>query len=343
MRRDPRSRGYSLMEVTVVVAIVSGILMMAYTMIEDAARTSMFVEVRNDLPVLAQGAANDVQGEMFQAKMIFDADTTGVGPGYLGAVQLPAVYPLLQDSQMPLMNATGDLVPDTNIRYTGNCLLVARQLAPISVSTGSGQHLLADLYQFELIYLTRQTTKRFANQPFHLDLIKAKSAPVADYFQLNQLTPQQAQAANTDLLAWVDPATGKASPIKLAWNPGQPVGSAFYDVKVGGAYTPVNKANIDLTYSYGTMLRGLRGGRVSGGAEYTVGYLPSAATTFPVRDKVPKYALFNAQTPLFPSGAEFLIVGPAGQRRALARVVLFANYSAGRMTSKEVEVITAAR
>jgi prepilin-type N-terminal cleavage/methylation domain-containing protein len=345
MRRNRRARGYSLMEITVVVAIVSVILLMAYTMIEDAARTAMFVEARNDLPVLAQGAVNDIQAELFQAKTIFDADLGGVGPGYLAAVQLPAGLPLLQDSQLPLMNAGGDLVPDTATRYTGNCLLLARQLTPVNVSLGGGQRLLADVYQFELIYLTKRTSGRFSTSPFIIDMIRAKSEPMADYYQLaqNGLTPQQTQAANADLLAWVDPVTKQASPIKLAWNPGQPIASAFYDVKSGGTYTAVARPVIDLTYSYGTMLKGLMGGRISGAAQYSVGFLPSATTKFPVRDAIPRFALFDPQKPLFPSGAEFLIVGPAGQRRAFARVVLFANYSAGKMTSKAVEVTTAAR
>lgn len=342
MRTAPSSRGYSLAEVLVVTAIVSVVMIMAYTMIEDAARTSMFVEVRNELPVLAQGAANEIQAELFQSKMVFDSDATGIGPGYLGAVQLPASYPLLADSQMPLANATGDLVPDSTTRFAGNCILLARQLAPISVSIGAGQRLLADVYQFEFIYQTQQRDRGFSGKPYHIDLIRAKSAPVADYAQLKALTSTQSRAANTDLLAWVDPATGR-TPITMAWDPGQPIGSAFYNVGSTGTYTAIRTPAIDLTYRYGTLLKGLTGGRISGAADYTVGFLPNATSKFPVRDNIPKYALFNAAAPMFPSGAEFLLVGATGQRRTLTRVVLFANYGAGKMTSKEVEVITATR
>jgi prepilin-type N-terminal cleavage/methylation domain-containing protein len=334
MRRK-REQGYSLVEILVVTAIVGAVLIMAYEMIDDAARTSIFVETRNELPVLAQSAINYIQAETFQARTIFDADPAGVGPGYLAAVQLPASYPLLTDSHLPLADASGDLVPDSTTAYTGNCLLLARQLSPISVSIGGGQRLLADRYQFEMIYLTKQTTHSYAGAPYYVDLIRAKSAPVADYFQLSQLTTTQSQAANTDLLA----AAG--GPITQAWDPGQPIASALYDIKRTGQYTATATPSINLTAEYGTLLKGLTGGRISGKADYSVAFRPSGTKRFPINDLIPKYALFDPAKPLFPSGAEFLIAGPSGSRRALARVVLMANYNVGQMSSKEVETITA--
>jgi prepilin-type N-terminal cleavage/methylation domain-containing protein len=62
-------RGFSLMEITVVLAIVSVLMISIYSMIEQAVRTAMFNESHNDLAVLTQRAVNSLQTELIQTKM----------------------------------------------------------------------------------------------------------------------------------------------------------------------------------------------------------------------------------------------------------------------------------
>jgi hypothetical protein len=348
------------MEMLVVLAISTFLLIMSYNMLEDAARTSMFVEVRNDLPVFAQTASNAIQSEAFQAKTIFDSDAAGLGPSYLAIVNLPPAFPLLQDSKMPLINSAGDLLPDTAaapLKYTGNCLLMVRQLEPIKLvmpAGAGGGSLLIERYQFEFFYLTKRLTKGFRQENYYIDLMRGRGPIFSDYIQLTSLTAAQQLEVNTQLAVWKDPPTQRTVAITRAWNPNAlTIASAFYDMKLSPAYyTAVAQPKIDMTptslyasyYWTESLLKGLKG-RISGLAEYSIAFRPGGGVTqvYPLPNDVPAYAVFDPTKFLFPSGMEFLIVGPAGSRRVLTRVVLMASYNVREITSREVMTITAAR
>lgn len=359
MRQKTRSRlqsGFSMVEMLVVLIITVALLYMSYSVLEDAAKTSLFVQVRNDLPVQAQNAANSIQAEVFQASTIFDR--TGIGPGYLAIVKVPTAFPVLTDSKLPLNNTSGQLVPDdpdlTQPQYVGNCLLMVKQLQPIPVfmDAAKTQTLLTERYQFEFYYVTKRSTRNFYNSGYFLDVMRGKSEIYADYTQINGITDTtQRSTVITNLQTAIDPTTGLTTAIVRAWSPGVAVASAFYDLKTASPYTtliasPVidmsatKRSAISNTLS---ILPALAGGSVAGMVNYSVGFRPSATKKFQIPDAVPKYATFDALHPTFPGGMEFLLVGAVGSRRLLTRFVLMADYSAGKLTSKEVLNVTAVR
>lgn len=361
--------GLTLIEIIVVLVITSALLIMSYTMLDDAAKTSLFVEVRNDLPVFAQKAINSVQADVFQASTIFDSTPTasgGLGPAYLAAIQLPVAFPMLANSKMPLSNATGDLVPDTVAnQFTGNCLLIVRHLTPASVFQDTSPHtlpaLLAERYQFELFYLTQRTNRHFsgptntgaiANPGYYIDFMRGRSKIFADYTQISALAAAVQPVVIANLAALVDPDSKLSTPITMAWNPNTAYATAFYDMRtapspyeIATAGTPLDMSPTTVTSINGTssLLAGITGGRIEGAADYSIAFRPSATLQYQIPDIIPKYAVWNSATPTFPSGLEFLVVGPVGSRKALTRVVLMASYSAGRLTSKEVSNITATK
>jgi prepilin-type N-terminal cleavage/methylation domain-containing protein len=355
-----RQSGLTLMEVLVVMLITSALLIMSYEILEDAARTSVFVEVRNDLPVQAQSAANALQGDVFQASTIFD--TTGFGPNYLAALKLPVSAPMLTNSKMPTTNAAAaptaaELVPDdpnlANPQFVGNCLLIVRQLQPIPVFTDSAKTItmLADRYQFEFYYLTKRTTRNFAGSGYFIDMMRGKSPIFADFTQINALTAAQKTQVIGNLAAAKDPNTNIATPITRAWNPGVDVPSAFFDLQITSPFTvAVVNAQIDMSSTNRSainntlsLLPALSGGRIAGFSNYSVAFRPSAAVSYPLSDAVPKYATFDPSKPAFPSGVEFLLVGAQGSRRLLCRVVLMAEYSVGKLASREVINVTSVK
>lgn len=361
MSQKTRSRlqsGFSMVEMLVVLIITVALLYMSYSVLEDAAKTSLFVQVRNDLPVQAQNAANSIQAEVFQASTIFDRDAAGIGPAYLAAVKVPTAFPLLTDSKLPLNNTSGQLVPDdpdlAKPQYVGNCLLLVKQLQPIPVFMNAAKTLtlLTERYQFELYYVTKRSTRNFYGSGYFLDVMHGKSEIYADYTQINSIADTtQRSTVITNLQTSVDPVTGLTTPIVRAWSPGVAVASAFYDLKVASPYTtliatPVidmsstNRSAISNTLS---VLPALAGGSVGGMVNYSVAFRPSATTKFQIPDRVPKYATFDPLHPTFPGGVEFLLVGATGSRRLLTRFVLMADYNAGKLTSKEVLNITAVR
>ena len=364
-QRSSHQRGVTLMEMIVVTAIFSVVFIISYSLLEDTVKTSLFIEAHTDLPVYGQQAVNTIQRELLQTRTVFEATPGTFGPGYFSALTFPAQYPLLADSQMPVLNPTGTLVPDVaGTRYTGNCLLIARQLSPAVITgltTGCGTpgtcRLLVDRYQFELFYLTKRTSgQSFSGTGYWLDAIQAKSAIYADYTQLNQwslLLPPAADKTRVAsvLSSYTEVNTGISAPTNKAWDSGMAAPSAFYTISAALGLTAIPQPAIPLTTAT-SLARGLAGGRISGKMDYSIGFRPSAASRFnlatdvtrldgsiQVRDPIPKYAVFDSTTPLFPSGLEFLMVGPAGSRRILSRIVIMSSYI-GHIDSKEALVIT---
>jgi prepilin-type N-terminal cleavage/methylation domain-containing protein len=371
--RSRGQRGITLMEMMVVLALFTVLFFISYTLLEDSVQTSLFVEEHNDLPIYGQTAVNAIQRELLQSRVVFEGSAASTGPGYFSALTFPAAFPLLTGSKMPVLNpASTSLVPDdpAATRYTGNCLLVAKQLAP-AVITGlsiTGGTMLVDRYQFQVFYLTQRFTHGFAGQNYFIDAIQAKSDIYADYSQLTQWAALPATIAAdktkvaTQLSSYTDPVTGASQATTKAWNSGVAAPGAFYTITASMGFTAINSPTIALPTS-ASLVKGLSGGRVSGKMDYTIGYRPPAAcsrcsstacsncngvtgprftlatdvtlpdATIRVRDPIPKYAIFDT------SGMEFLIVGPAGSRRILSRIVILASYI-GHIDSKESLVIT---
>jgi hypothetical protein len=337
------------MEMMVVLAIVTVVFLASFSLLQDAVDTSLFVEEHNDLPIFAQGAVNAIQREMLQAQTVFDGTAGSIGPGYFTAMQpqLPATDAIFKNFKQPVANSTGTLVPDDPAaaqQYTGNCLLIVRQLDPAAVTISTGT-LLVDRYVFELFYLTQRQNHGFSTSNYYLDVVLAKSDIYADYnqvfnWQSTKPTLADMQAVNTALPKYVDARTGLPQPMKRAWNPGQSAATAFYDIISDGTFKPVANPTIKVA-STTSLIKPLRGGRVSGRMDYSVAFRPSSTASFPIREAIPKYAAFTASQPEFPSGLEFLIVGPAGSRRILARVVIMASYGL-KYDSREATVITSA-
>ncbi len=352
-----RQRGITLMEMIVVTAIFSIVFIISYSLLEDTVKTSLFLEEHNDLPVYGQAAINTIQRELLQTRIVFEGSATSFGPAYFAALTYPAQYPLLANSQMPVLNPTGTLVPDTApTRFAGNCMLIAKQLSPALITgLSSGNSLLIDRYQFELFYLTKRTGSHgFGGQTYYLDLIQAKSDIYADWSEVNAqngLSGADKTVVASALSNYKEPGSNLSAPSTKAWDSSKTESSSLFTITSSLGLTAIANPTIPLTSST-SLVKGLSGGRVSGKMDYSIGFRPTGTTRFnlstdvtlpdgsiQVRDPIPKYAVFDSAQPLFPSGLEFLMVGPAGSRRILSRVVIMASYI-GHIDSKETSVIT---
>jgi hypothetical protein len=343
-RRAARRRqgGYTLAEITVVLAITSVMMIMAYSAIEQATVTTMFVEQHNDLPVFAQGAVNRIQNDVFQAKQIFDATT---GPPYIAAMSLTSA-PVFGGSLLPIINTSSTgaaLVPDTAAqRYTGNELLIVREMPPMDIDLGGGLRTSVSIYRFELFYLTRKTTRNFLGSGGFLDLVAATSNPYADYTDVTdaQFTTAQKQTICTALRSGnvTDPvASRRQDPVLLAWDPSGTVSTSVHTVNSDGTFGAA-QASPTIAMTVKSMMPGLSGGRISGKMNYTVAF-PTTNTLVAQmsRDPVPLYAIANGN---FPSGFEVLVIGPSGNRQVLVRLTIYAHYAANKLASQSVMVIT---
>lgn len=338
-------RGFSLMEVTVTMAIVTATLLVIYSMLEQTTKTSLFVESHNDLAIMSQRAVNAVHTEIVQTRIAYEENA--VGAAYRTAMQLPATVTVWPDSFLPVFESNvSTMTPDTpGERFTGNSLLIARQLPPLTVTYDHDDNngtpeveYLADRYQFEYIYLSRASQPNFSGSGMTLDLTISTSREFADYFQLEALS---------------DYATGEivqkliAAGLQRAWNPGQPLNNAFYNLSSATDGTFSNNALNGPTIavvSTRTLLRGLLGGRISGRMPYSVAFAPPApAPAYPIPTPMRVFAQPISNEPGFPSGFEVKIAGPARNRQVMTRLVLMSHHSVRRYESQQAFVVTAAR
>lgn len=340
MHRD--QRGFSLMEVTVVLAIVTVLMIATYSMIEQTTRTAMFSESHNDLAIISQKAVNSLQTEVLQTRMVFEENA--LGAAYRAALALPAEYPVWSDSFLPVIQPGTTMAPDTNQRFAGNSLFVARQLPPLRIEYDHDDspvtpdaEFVADRYIFEYVYLTPLSVPVFARSGRSLDLMMTTSVQYADYFQLLALGPATIARIVPELVE---------RKIVRAWDPGQPVANAFYELSGAADGTfdaPIAKPEIALARAK-SLLPGLRGGRVSGKMTYSVAFVPDAPSApYPLRNPIRVFAPAVNGRPGFPSGFEAKIVGPSGNRQVMTRVVLMSHFATKSYDSQQAFVMTAAR
>ncbi len=339
--RRKTERGFSLMEVTVVLGIVSVLMIVVYTMIEETLRTAMFNESHNDLTMMSQKAVNILQTEVLQTKIAFQEDT--LGSAYRSALQLPTQFPAWTDSLLPVIQPEVNVTPDSTPRYTGNSLLIARQLPPLRITydhdgnNGTPEiEFVADRYVFEYAYLTPLTKPSFSGSGRTLDLILTTSVPYSDYFQLASMTTTQISRIVPKLIA---------AGIQRAWDPGQPINSAFYAMSgaTDGTFDAALRNPTISLASARSLLPGLRGGRISGKMAYSVAFNPTTGQPYPLRIPIRVFAPTVSGRPGFPSGFEVKIAGPSGNRQVMTRLVLMSHYSVKRYEAQQGFVTTAAR
>jgi hypothetical protein len=346
----------------VVMAVTSVVLIIILSMIEEATRLSLFVESRNDLSVMAQRSVNQLQRELLQSNNIFFESTDGTPYRQAAETALlagdPQPVPL---SLLPVDSGALTLVPDTTgTRETGNALMIARKLSPFRINLAAdGANFpavvfMADRYVFHYYYLSRVVNipRSFRAAPYIVNLIRFRSRPVADYFQLANSTSGLSNNQRTWLSTALRGAGAGQANLSDAWDPGQPMASAFYTIDnnlsfAGGPQANPVIARRDVT----PMLPELRGGRISGKMPITVAYRYNnqlldpkyinlaEGTGLSGRGTVP-LPRFGNLNDLPESGFEVKVVGPQGSRQVMTRMTMYSNYAVTNLDAQEAIVIS---
>jgi len=308
-------------------------MLVVYSIMDQTLRVTMFNESHNDLTTMTQRATNTLQTEIVQARQVFQEDSDGAA--YRAALQIPSRYSAWTTTLLPVIQSDTTLTPDSATRFTGNSLLIVRQLEPISInydddgdSNTPDIEFLADRYRFEYFFLSPTSTRTFSSSAYTLDLLQSTSIEYADYFQLSALTRPQLQAISAKLTA---------SGITTAWNPGQPIASAFYSIPSSGNWSAaIARPAIDIA-STSSLLPELKGGRISGRMDYSVAF-----GSYPLPLPIAKFAKPDASLPAFPSGFEVKIAGPAKSRKVMTRVLMMARYGINTYEAQQGFVTTSA-
>ena len=319
-------RGFSIVELTVVLFLMSVVGLMFFSMFVGTLKSSMQVESRADLNVLGQRTVNELRSEMLQARKVMEAGA--VGSSYLAQMNIST--PVLSDSKFPVVQTDSIIQPEAGgVSFVGNSLLMARQLEPLSVMIdhdGDGQtplvEFLIDRYEFQYYYLTERTDRNFNGTGKYLDLVRAQSPAYADYFQLSGFSQDQRQLIHAQI----------RDDIPFAWDAGQPANNAFYRLATNGNLGLRAGHRMDLSNAI-SLLPELTGGRITGAMEYTVAM--NGQTT---SDGQNPLALMTAEDSNFPGGFETMIVGPSGSRKIWARIVLMSE-AAGTVRAHSSEIV----
>jgi prepilin-type N-terminal cleavage/methylation domain-containing protein len=360
MTARQRQRGVSLIEMMIVMAISTAVILMVLGIIEEAMRTTAFIESHNNLTIWTQKPMNAVQREILQARQILGEDAVGTSYRTNIEVQLPASSKDVPVSLLPIVNGAGALTPDTGgVRYTGNCLLLVRQLDPFPIALAAdgtdptnfpAVTFMADRYQIEYFYLTRNTKRPFRGGTYALDLIRFRSIVYADYFQLANATGTLSATQKTSLATKIKAAAPGGPALSIAWDPtpGQVITSAFYAIDANlafpaGSTSPYATPVIAMLDNV-SLLPEIFKGSISGRMDYTVAFrtgTPPGSTlaNVPPLLSVPQYFEKTATMPI-DCGFEVKVVGPVGFRQVLTRLVLYSNYGVNRYDVQEGFVIT---
>jgi prepilin-type N-terminal cleavage/methylation domain-containing protein len=334
-------KGFSLMEITVTLAIVSVIMIVTYQLIEQTMKVTMFNESHNDLAVMSQRAVNAIQTEVVQARLVFENDS--LGNEYRGALAFPTSPSIWTTSLLPVIDpASTTFTPDgATERFTGNTLFLVRQLPPLSIfydhdgKKGTADiEFLADRYAFQYFYLRKDTGHSFAGSGQSAELMRSTSETYADYFQLVSVTAKPGTLVSKLI------ATG----LSRAWDPGKPLASAFYNLSSATDGTfgkAVKNPTIPIVLTK-TMLPGLFGGRISGKMSYSVGFPKPSGPAFPIPQPMSVYARTDVSLPGYPAGFEVKIIGPSRNRQVLTRIMLMSQYGR-KYEAQQASVSTAAR
>jgi prepilin-type N-terminal cleavage/methylation domain-containing protein len=322
--------GFSLIEITVALAVVSALMLIVYSIMDQTMRATMFNESHNDLIIMSQRAMNTLQTETVQARQVFQEDADGAA--YRAALQVPSRYPAWTTTLLPVLETSEEtLAPDTTTRFTGNSYFIVRQLEPLSIfydNDGDPRtpdiEFLADRYRFEYFFLSTNSSRKFSSSPYTLDVLESTSIVYADYFQLSNLARADVQAIGAKL---------STLGITRAWNPGQPIDSAFYAIPANGTWAAaINRPTIDIASTI-SLFPELRSGRISGRMDYSVAF---GSYKLPVR-----IAMYGpAINP--PAGFEVKITGPAKSRKVMTRVLLMARYAVNTYEAQQGFVTTSA-
>ncbi|MGZ4807775.1 MAG: PulJ/GspJ family protein [Thermoanaerobaculia bacterium] len=358
MRHWNNQKGLTLIEMIVVTAITSIVVIVSLEMIDGAYKTSQFVESHNDLAVFSQRPMNVMQREIMQSRTVFTESANGTAYRTMIETALtgtspapPAGTPVPVTSLLPLNdNGIAFDVDVSGTRKAGNAVLIARQLSPLRIDLGGGNFFNADRYVFEYFYLTQSTARSYRGSGKIMDLAQAQTELVADYNQLvneaSGLTAAQQTTISSALRTAAVTTCRDIVGLKLytgandcnmdtAWSPNQPIGSAFYTIPSGNLTwgSPITASNVALAIrNAGSILPELRGGRISGKMNYTIAF-----GTY----QLPRYA--NSANDPAEKGLEVKIVGPNGFQRVLTRLLLLSEYGVTKGDSQEGFVISQIR
>jgi hypothetical protein len=325
--------GVTLVELIITITVMAVMVLTVVPLFNVTSRGYTSLEVNTVLSAGAQQAVTRMQNRLSENKRLFGNDATGTA--FLARVTPSLTSPLMSGSTLPFISANASLSPSSgsfSAANVGNCLLFVsadKALDPTS-------SVRVDTFVFNFYYLSLNNTQSIGGNSVR-DLWEWHSKPYVDYLQLSNISPLATRnAAITALVSQGYLYAFDASTTSVS--------AAFYQLSAASPWiTSVSGHNVQAAATGTTvpkkMISIIRGASL-GSFIYSVS--PNTGGSFTHKYDVPVYAS-SPSTSNFPSGFEAMIVGPAGNRRVFARLVMAAKGSFKGFMAYEQVLLVAVR
>jgi type II secretory pathway pseudopilin PulG len=308
--------GTTLAEVTVVVAIISVLSLIFYSLVVGTMRTNMLLEAENSLTSYGQRTINTLKSEVSQSRRIYENSTEH--NAILSRISIPSEYPKVTGTRLSTVD--GDAEDPKSVVGTdmGNSLFFIEDRPPFKLedtsTTPPTVTYMIDLHRFNYYYISEKNAGglQIGSKTTFMDLIKFQSKLYANY---QQMVDAQSNLSSSDYgsLASALTTNGVQFCIDLSASDANDV---FYEIS-GSNLSARSSHNIQAD-SVKPVMSIIEGAKATGTVRYSVAF--NKASDFNIFEPVPKYSDDTS----IPFGFEVIIIGASAARQVTVRLVLAA-------------------
>jgi prepilin-type N-terminal cleavage/methylation domain-containing protein len=301
MKRSGQN-GTTIIELMVVISVFSIVALATYELVINMMRSNAHISAWNNLTSWGESATIRISEDVTRSRVLYQADDTG--EAYRAWLDISANYPVVANSQLPVIDELGTICrDDVGLRRTGNGLMFAMEMTPFSAVVG-GTTRRCDIMRLVFYYLT-SVNRPIAGNNTSLLLIRWESIEYAHSGQVNAIS----DAAQRQAFAR---ALYEDRGVRYLWDPRAIPTAAFWAIDEWGVISADPEVQPPLTRNNEeNVIPNL------GHGNQAVAFNRSANFWGP--DDVPNFARANNN---FPGGFEVQIIGATGARQIFTRLVL---------------------
>jgi prepilin-type N-terminal cleavage/methylation domain-containing protein len=322
-RTSSLQRGYSMLEIMIVVVILAGMSLLINEALMTTQHTDGLLRAAAEASQRGQKLTFEVTSLVSESRHLYEDDAQG--QGYVAACDLSR-FPLAPGARLPIIDADPDMRIDepTELR-AGNMLLFVREInaSACVADRRKARMRWIDTYRMVAVYPTVVQRRLRNDRAQSRDLVVWRSVPFASYPQLMEIGDEDERTSVVKDLA-------NRYGITHAWDPSATVEAAFHAMSGSGGLSEL--PDLDFQLDEDELLS--EGGRlVYAGVQLA----PTDAGYKRAR------AVLAAETvdAWVPNGFEVKIGGPSGSRKVWIHTVVEAASRNGKQSAIQDYTTTA--
>ena len=320
------SRGYTFLEVTITLGLLSLLALVVERTLSSTQEADKYLSIFRYVQERGERASYDVYAAVVSARKVYGRDEQG--EGYLEALDLSRL-PLAKDARLPRPDEVRPMGPDQpNDPRTGNVILCVRETDPVvcAADPESQKVRYVDIYHFVCVY-PHDSDKRVITEDERKarDLVLWYSVGYPSLTQLNAIEdPAERSSVVRDLYHRFD--------MRYAWDPNADVDESFYPLDEVGQIAGIPEQLSEIPEHQGLSESGML---VYAGIQL--------ARTTPT--SFSRKSVFTVDDPQkwVPDGFEVKITGGSGHRKVWFHVVAEAQSARGREATHVTTLIASVR